>query len=138
MKFLGKYVAEGSSSRRERCEYCNTPLNDMGTCPKCDDGEEERFDEAMGNKSDNGKITVEKFWEYVCNGNDTEVLDACVNGKVPTKFYYKFGQEHSYIMGAIRTGHYSTAKILLSFGEKLAKGEGEELAFLLISSKGRN
>ena len=28
-----------------RCQKCNTLLNDMGTCPKCDDGEEDYGDE---------------------------------------------------------------------------------------------
>ena len=28
----------------KRCEKCNTLLNDMGTCPKCDDGEEDYVD----------------------------------------------------------------------------------------------
>lgn len=28
----------------KRCERCNTLLNDMGTCPKCDDGEEDYED----------------------------------------------------------------------------------------------
>lgn len=31
---------------REYCDRCNTPLNDQGTCPKCDDGEED-YDDKM-------------------------------------------------------------------------------------------
>ena len=31
----------------EKCEKCGTLLNDMGTCPKCDDGEEDYGDEEL-------------------------------------------------------------------------------------------
>lgn len=34
----------------KRCEKCNTLLNDGGTCPKCDDGEEGVIEEALSNK----------------------------------------------------------------------------------------
>lgn len=38
----------------KRCPECNTLLNDMGTCPKCDDGEEDNLNELFGiNKEPN-------------------------------------------------------------------------------------
>ena len=133
-----KKVFEGRISvRREKCEFCGTTLNDMGTCPRCDDGEEERLDEVKVSSKGSKPVTVDKFWEYVCAGNDDMVLDICKNDQVPTEFYHRFGRDHSYIMGAIRNGNYSTAKILLTFGGTLANGEGEELALMLINSKVR-
>ena len=36
---------ESISDMERRCEKCNTLLNDGGTCPKCDDGEEDYGDE---------------------------------------------------------------------------------------------
>lgn len=36
---------ESVSDMDKRCEKCNTLLNDGGTCPKCDDGEEDYGDE---------------------------------------------------------------------------------------------
>lgn len=44
MKFK-KYVKESIEDMHKRCEKCNTLLNDGGTCPKCDDGEEDYGDE---------------------------------------------------------------------------------------------
>lgn len=38
-------VTESIEDMDKRCEKCNTLLNDGGTCPKCDDGEEDYGDE---------------------------------------------------------------------------------------------
>lgn len=35
------YLEESLKDMDKRCEHCNTLLNDMGTCPKCDEGEED-------------------------------------------------------------------------------------------------
>lgn len=40
MKFK-KLIKESIEDMDKRCPECNTLLNDMGTCPKCDDGEED-------------------------------------------------------------------------------------------------
>ncbi len=42
-KMLEDYteVEDVYSSTRGVCPYCGTPLNDGGTCPVCDDGEED-------------------------------------------------------------------------------------------------
>lgn len=44
MKFK-KFVKESLEDMDKRCEACNTLLNDMGKCPKCDEGEEDYGDE---------------------------------------------------------------------------------------------
>ena len=44
MKFK-KFVKESFEDMDKRCEACNTLLNDMGKCPKCDEGEEDYGDE---------------------------------------------------------------------------------------------
>ena len=41
----GITLDESISDMDRRCEKCNTLLNDGGTCPKCDDGEEDYGDE---------------------------------------------------------------------------------------------
>ena len=40
-----KTLTESVADMHKRCEKCNTLLNDGGTCPKCDDGEEDYGDE---------------------------------------------------------------------------------------------
>lgn len=42
---------ESVSDMDKRCEKCNTLLNDMGKCPRCDEGEED-LDEAVLNEKD--------------------------------------------------------------------------------------
>ena len=42
--FGESYDEEGNP---EKCDKCGTLLNDMGTCPKCDDGEEDYGDEEL-------------------------------------------------------------------------------------------
>ena len=49
MNLLFAYAEDMSESydkegNPERCDRCDTLLNDMGTCPKCDDGEEDYED----------------------------------------------------------------------------------------------
>ena len=44
MKFK-RYIKESIDDMDKRCPECNTLLNDGGTCPKCDDGEEDYGDE---------------------------------------------------------------------------------------------
>ena len=45
----------------KRCEKCNTLLNDSGTCPKCDDGEEDYGDEIKESCSD---YHIKKYGAY--------------------------------------------------------------------------
>ncbi len=117
-------------TQRERCEYCNTPLNDGGTCPVCDDGEEDYGDL---NESSRGVVTPQEFWELVCSAEDTKVREILTKGRAPAELYTAFGRKHSYIMGAIRNGNWTTARLLLTFGVKFAPYEAEELAERLIT-----
>ena len=43
----------------EKCEKCGTLLNDMGTCPKCDDGEEDYGDNDLDEAVENDKLLAE-------------------------------------------------------------------------------
>lgn len=54
MKFK-RYIKESIYDMDKRCPECNTLLNDGGTCPKCDDGEEDYGDEATKYIEDNCK-----------------------------------------------------------------------------------
>lgn len=121
-------------SKRERCEYCNTPLNDGGTCPVCDDGEEDYGGNLTEGKKD--EVSVEEFWEMVCCGEDKQVFEICRKDRNPKGFYHRFGSDHSYIMGAIRNGNWSTARILMTFGVEFTPQDARELALMLMQAKG--
>ena len=117
-------------SSRERCEYCSTPLNDGGTCPVCDDGEEDYGDL---NEASGGVVSPQEFWELVCSAEDAKVRAILTKGRAPAELYTAFGRKHSYLMGAIRNGNWTTARLLLTFGVKFAPYEAEELAERLIT-----
>ena len=59
----------------KRCPECNTLLNDGGTCPKCDDGEEDYGDEddKMSITESTSCCEVEKFgkWFVIKNSDGT-------------------------------------------------------------------
>lgn len=78
------------------------------------------------------EVSVEEFWELVCSGKDDKILKICSADRDPKTNYNRFGRDHSYIMGAIRNGNYSTAKLLLSFGHRLLDDEGYEVVMRLI------
>ena len=119
---------------REKCDRCGVPLNDGGTCPVCDDGEEDYYGNLTEGKKD--EVSVEEFWEMVCCGKDKQVFEICRKDRNPKGFYHRFGSDHSYIMGAIRNGNWSTAKILMTFGVEFTPQDARELALLLMQAKG--
>lgn len=43
-RYIKSVITESIDDMHRRCEVCNTLLNDGGTCPKCDDGEEDYED----------------------------------------------------------------------------------------------
>ena len=56
-------VDESVDDMEKRCEKCNTLLNDRGTCPKCDDGEEDYGDKRLQLDEsifDNTKLTLDE------------------------------------------------------------------------------
>lgn len=44
-------LSESVDDMDKRCPECNTLLNDMGKCPRCDEGEEDELNEAMLNEA---------------------------------------------------------------------------------------
>jgi hypothetical protein len=82
------------------------------------------------------EVSVEKFWGLVCSGKDDEIFKICSADRDPKKNYNRFGSDHSYIMGALRNGNYSTAKILLTFGHKILEHESYEVVAELLKAKG--
>lgn len=82
------------------------------------------------------ETSVETFWKLVCSGKDDEVFKICTDNRDPKKNYNRFGSDHSYIMGAIRNGNYSTAKLLLTFGHKILEHESYEVVSELLKAKG--
>ena len=56
-------VGESIDDMEKRCERCNTLLNDSGTCPKCDEGEEDYGDERLQLDEsifDDAKLTLDE------------------------------------------------------------------------------
>lgn len=83
------YIEESFTDDMEKkCSKCNTPLNDMGTCPVCDDGEED-YEDINREEEDKDKIlnedsltdptdTVESLTEYdlrMARPNSYELFD---------------------------------------------------------------
>lgn len=87
----------------EKCEKCGTLLNDMGTCPKCDDGEEDYGDNDLDEAVDNDKLPAEaraiiedavidafdsghadeELWDYI-----VEDLEGVVYDEAAAKLYF--------------------------------------------------
>lgn len=62
-----KFIKESFEDMDRRCPECNTLLNDGGTCPKCDDGEEDYGDE-LSNKIEEQTTMLENLspsWEEI-------------------------------------------------------------------------
>lgn len=87
----------------EKCEKCGTLLNDMGTCPKCDDGEEDYDDNDLDESVGNDKLPAEvraiiedavidafdaghadeELWDYI-----VEDLEGVVYDEAAAKLYF--------------------------------------------------
>ena len=69
--------------------------------------------------------TIEKLWEAACSG-DIEVLEKYYKTAENMR-YFKFGKEHSLIMGAFRNNQWEIIDYLLSIKETITKDEKEEI-----------
>lgn len=67
-----------------RCDKCNTLLNDGGTCPKCDDGEEDYGDESTTMNEDMS-VREKLKAAYPELNIDVPVHEACVNEELSNK-----------------------------------------------------
>lgn len=87
----------------ETCDKCGTLLNDMGTCPKCDDGEEDYGDNELDESVDNDKLPAEaraiiedavidafdaghadeELWDYIA-----EDLEGVIYDEAAAKLYF--------------------------------------------------
>lgn len=82
---------ESLSDMDRRCETCNTLLNDNGTCPKCDDGEEDYGDEVKSKSCEhcfNEDLSVREKLKaaYPELNFDTPVMtEACVTEDLSNK-----------------------------------------------------
>lgn len=77
-KTLDEYEKEWEEQNGKTCDKCGTKLNDGGTCPKCDDGEEYSLKEGVSGTNseefDSYAATIER---HKANGTDKE-LDAVI------------------------------------------------------------
>lgn len=74
------------------------------------------------------EISIDKLWEYACNG-DIKRLKKYFSSKekILNRRCYRFGTEHSLIMGAFRNRQLLTVEYLLSIGESITQREREEV-----------
>lgn len=70
---------------------------------------------------------INKLWEYACCGNIQELKRYYENGGSVNNRYFKFGEEHSLIMGAFRNTQFETVEYLMSVGEEITSKEYEEI-----------
>lgn len=70
---------------------------------------------------------INKLWEYACCGNIQELKRYYENGGSVNNRYFKFGEEHSLIMGAFRNNQFETVEYLMSVGEEITSKEYEEI-----------
>lgn len=69
----------------KRCEKCSTLLNDGGTCPKCDDGEEDYGDEAKENITEELSVREKLKAAYPELNFDAPVNEGCVKEELSNK-----------------------------------------------------
>lgn len=72
-------------------------------------------------------VTIDKLWEYACNGEIEALETAYRDGCGLNNRYFKFGEHHSLIMGAFRNNQFATVEYLLSQGEEVTQKEREEI-----------
>lgn len=66
-------IKESVADMDKRCEKCNTLLNDGGTCPKCDDGEEDYGDDDDTNEALN-ESKCSKYVSKECSDDVAEEI----------------------------------------------------------------
>lgn len=107
-----------SSEEIKTCPKCGSPLNDGGTCPKCDDGEEdESLDEAKESAStaSTGANTTEigmKDLEEFRQGRSFLVIDEFKNHAFITPKYFR-AQKRNYFSVAAAKGLVRDWQLLL-------------------------
>lgn len=73
--------------------------------------------------------TIDELWGAACSGNIDFLKGYYEKSKGErNRRYEKFGNYHSLIMGAFRTGNFDTVEYLLSIGECITEDEGNEFA----------
>ena len=70
---------------------------------------------------------INKLWEHACSGNIEELRKYYDNGGSVNNRYFKFGDEHSLIMGAFRNNQFETVEYLMSVGEEITPKERMEI-----------
>lgn len=77
-KTLAEYEKEWEEQNGKTCDNCGTKLNDGGTCPKCDDGEEDSLKEGVsGTNSEEFDSYAAAIERHKANGTEKE-LDAVI------------------------------------------------------------
>ena len=69
---------------------------------------------------------MEELWTAVCSGDQPAVTRYFENGGEANIRYFRFGEEHSLIMGAVRNGQVEMVRLLRSYGEEIAPYEEAE------------
>lgn len=73
-------------------------------------------------------ISTETLFGYACTGDIEKLKEYYQSGEAITgRTFYKYGKEHSLIMGAFRNDQFETVEYLLKIGEKPTDEEKEQL-----------
>lgn len=69
---------------------------------------------------------MEELWTAVCSGDLPAVTEYFENGGEVNNRYFRFDEDHSLIMGAVRNGQVEMVRLLRSYGEEIAPYEEAE------------
>lgn len=72
--------------------------------------------------------SIEKLWEYACSGDIQALKKYFSSNEIElNRRFFKFGKEHSLIMGAFRNNQLETVEYLMSVGETVTQEEKVEI-----------
>lgn len=132
MKFK-KFVKESIEDMHKRCENCNTLLNELGTCPKCDEGEED-----YGDELEEALTNFEKLKRAYPELNFDETIEEAVKCEELSnmdKLIQKYPElaEETTIVEAVESNldKLKRAYPELNFDEPLTEGAGADTAHVV-------
>lgn len=74
-----------------------------------------------------GLTNIENLWLWACSGDTEKLKEFYDNGGSINNRYFRFGENHSLIMGAFRNNKFETVEYLMSVGEEITPKEYEEI-----------
>lgn len=78
-------VQESAEDMHKRCENCNTLLADNGTCPKCDEGEEDYGDKDLDEELSNKEKLLRAYPELNFDSDSAEITEEAVTEELSAR-----------------------------------------------------